>query len=442
MLTFRHNNIQIKSISEFDKIYCNTQENVRDTYFVRLVGVNSSLGRELDIMEERAKGIKDGSLYYKRLEELPKLCEFECIEFYSACYQNWVNGNRRNMIIKTTKGQLELGEILSSACVQLTSIYGGNKGSINSSIEKNFIVKIIYWFDHVMNNFLINWRENINIKIVAQNISNKQEYLFYYMLTMIGADVLLIQSERDIDSGLELLKLSQKHIAGNMGKLTLLDCEPQRVRISIPQHPRAVKSLSNQEAQVNQEKSFEELARLASSVVMIAIHDRKGEVIGTGSGIMVGKKGYILTNNHVASGGCFYSVCIENDSQVYKTDELIKYNPMLDLAIIRINREIEPLPIYRGSKELVRGQRVVAIGSPLGLFNSVSNGIISGFRKIDDIDMIQFTAPISHGSSGGAVLNMYGEVIGISTAGIDAGQNINLAMDFQCINTFIKGFTS
>ena len=54
--------------------------------------------------------------------------------------------------------------------------------------------------------------------------------------------------------------------------------------------------------------------------------------------------------------------------------------------------------------------------------------------------MIQFTAPISHGSSGGAVLNMYGEVIGISTAGFDAGQNINLAMGYECINTFVQGF--
>ena len=90
---------------------------------------------------------------------------------------------------------------------------------------------------------------------------------------------------------------------------------------------------------------------------------------------------------------------------------------------------------------LTKPQKVVAIGSPLGLFNSVSNGIISGFRKLDGVDMIQFTAPISHGSSGGAVLNMLGEVIGISTAGIDNGQNINLAVGYECINHFIRGFT-
>lgn len=89
---------------------------------------------------------------------------------------------------------------------------------------------------------------------------------------------------------------------------------------------------------------------------------------------------------------------------------------------------------------MVRGQKVVAIGSPLGLFNSVSDGIISGFRVIDGVDMIQFTAPISRGSSGGAVLNMYGEVIGMSTAGIDSGQNINLAMGYECISRFISGF--
>ena len=120
---------------------------------------------------------------------------------------------------------------------------------------------------------------------------------------------------------------------------------------------------------------------------------------------------------------------------------LFRSNYVLDLAVIRIQRKLVPLPVYQGKKELVRGQKVVAIGSPLGLFNSVSDGIISGFRKIDNVDMIQFTAPTSHGSSGGAVLNMQGEVIGISTAGYDSGQNINLAVGYECINTFIRGFT-
>ena len=133
-------------------------------------------------------------------------------------------------------------------------------------------------------------------------------------------------------------------------------------------------------------------------------------------------------------------VRIEDDEKVDVTSEVIKYNPQLDLAVLRIDRELNPLPVYDGRKKLVRGQRVVAIGSPLGLFNSVSDGIISGFRKIKDVDMIQFTAPISSGSSGGAVLNMYGEIIGISTAGVDSGQNINLAVDYSNIRFFAQGF--
>ena len=189
-----------------------------------------------------------------------------------------------------------------------------------------------------------------------------------------------------------------------------------------------------------QEKTFEELAQLASSIVMIAVLDGNGELTATGSGIMIGKKGFILTNFHVVKRGAIFAVRIEDDEKVYVTGEVIKYNPQLDLAVLRIDRELRPLPVYDGRKKLVRGQRVVAIGSPLGLFNSVSDGIISGFRKIKDVDMIQFTAPISSGSSGGAVLNMYGEIIGISTAGVDSGQNINLAVDYSNIRFFAQGF--
>ena len=198
--------------------------------------------------------------------------------------------------------------------------------------------------------------------------------------------------------------------------------------------------VERRQGNLRQEKTFEELAQLASSIVMIAVIDGNGEPTATGSGIMIGRKGFILTNFHVVKRGSIFAVRIEDDEKVYVTSEVIKYNPQLDLAVLRIDRELRPLPVYDGRKKLVRGQRVVAIGSPLGLFNSVSDGIISGFRKIKDVDMIQFTAPISNGSSGGAVLNMFGEIIGISTAGVDSGQNINLAVDYSNIRFFAQGF--
>lgn len=197
---------------------------------------------------------------------------------------------------------------------------------------------------------------------------------------------------------------------------------------------------TNINSAVRAEMSFEQIAQLASSVVMIMVYDSAGEPFASGSGIMIGSKGYILTNNHVLSDGSFFTVRIENDDNCYRTSQVIKYNDVLDLAVIRIDRSLVPLPIYKGPQKLVRGQKVVAIGSPMGFFNSVSDGIISGFREKDDVELIQFTAPVSSGSSGGAILNMYGEVIGISTTVIRYAQNINMAVGYEFINLFIQGF--
>lgn len=188
------------------------------------------------------------------------------------------------------------------------------------------------------------------------------------------------------------------------------------------------------------ELPYEELASFASSVVMIEGYNEQGQRIQSGSGVVINGEGYILTNFHVISGAASYGVRLEEDDQEHYTKSLIKYHPIYDLAILKIDRKCVPIPIYRGKRRLVRGQKVVAIGSPLGLFNSVSDGIISGFRKVDDVSMIQFTAPISHGSSGGAVLDLFGNLIGISTAGFDDGQNLNLAVDYQTVLNFARGF--
>ena len=69
-------------------------------------------------------------------------------------------------------------------------------------------------------------------------------------------------------------------------------------------------------------------------------------------------------------------------------------------------------------------------------------GIIAGFRTLDGIDMIQFTAPTSPGSSGGALLDRCGRLIGIVTAGVSGGQNLNLAVSYGIIRQFVHGFVS
>ncbi len=486
MIKFRHNIMNVSTMNTFLNIKGGLNCECKDVYFVRAVGATPSLASEIEKNDAYLSGkMRPGLLYYKRITELPKQLLPETVSLYSELYDKWQSGGKTVLKLKT-QASGEFSEILSQAMVLTLEKFRIGKSGVSESMEKNFAVKLMWWLDSLCEELIKQWNLSCSVKIIADNMIKRQEYLFFYMLTLIGCDVLLVQSKADIAQSEEVLGLSEKFRLGDFSDMQIPPYKA--VKAAVPEekpsaekrtpinavhpnrpqprpsvqesvgrpspvnivHPNrsAPRSAPVREAVRPQtaasgqrtEKTFEELAKLASSVVMIAICDVTGKAIGTGSGIMIGRDGYILTNNHVASGGRFYSVRIEDDENYYDTDEIIKYNPMLDLAIIRIQRKLDPIPVYNGKQGLARGQKVVAIGSPMGLFNSVSDGIISGFRTIRDVDMIQFTAPISHGSSGGAVLNMYGEVIGISTAGIDEGQNLNLAMGYECINDFIRGF--
>lgn len=220
-----------------------------------------------------------------------------------------------------------------------------------------------------------------------------------------------------------------------------------RPAVSIPHRPsRAVSSAptttprQTQPSAPDSSPDYEALAALASSVVMIDVLDTSGQPCSSGSGVLIASNGIILTNFHVASRGVSYAIHLENCDTVFYTSELLKYHADDDLALIRLSGcPARPIPLYTGP-DIKRGQPVVAIGSPLGLFNSVSDGIIAGFRRLGDTDMIQFTAPTSPGSSGGALLDRFGRLIGIVTAGFEGGQNLNLAVSYTAIAPFVRGF--
>jgi len=454
----RHNVMNISSVEGFCNIRGGFNNGCKDVYFVRAVGAGSNLAENVRRIDN---ALSDGKCLYKRISCLAAQFSADEAAYYSSCLAQWKNSGRKIAESKRTSG-IPLAETLASALHKTLEAFCTAKQSASESMKDNFAVKLLYWFDNVVPEFRNGYDGKDTVKICADNVTKLHDYLFFYMLTLCGFDVLLLQSREDISAELDKYGFSVKFSSGIFSnepvpeytavKSVVQSSIPapkqenraENIRVTVPQRvdriPAAANFVNSAPVQNStaREKSMEELAGLASSVVMIAIHNSRGDVIGTGSGIMISEKGFILTNNHVARGGSFYSVRIEDDDNVYRTDEIIKYNPVIDLAVIRIDRRLAPIPIYNGKKP-VRGQKVVAIGSPLGLFNSVSDGIISGFRLIDSVEMIQFTAPISHGSSGGAILNMNGEVIGISTAGFDAGQNLNLAVSYEYINTFLMG---
>ena len=142
---------------------------------------------------------------------------------------------------------------------------------------------------------------------------------------------------------------------------------------------------------------------------------------GTGSGIIISEDGYIITNAHVITDGGSFQVITEDETEY--TAEVVGSDNKTDLAVIKIQAENLPAATLGDSDEVVLGEAVVAIGNPAGLSGSVTNGIVSGLNRqirSDDtgyaMNCIQTNAAISPGNSGGALVNMYGQVIGITSS--------------------------
>jgi len=141
-----------------------------------------------------------------------------------------------------------------------------------------------------------------------------------------------------------------------------------------------------------------------------------------GSGVVIAPDGYVVTNNHVVEGNASLSI-ITASGQKYDA-ELVGADDLSDLAVLRIRGDPGlPMAELGDSDALVQGQRVVAIGSALGEFkNTVTVGVISGLDRSIDMGegfrmegLIQTDAAINHGNSGGPLVNLQGQVIGINT---------------------------
>ncbi|WP_455835308.1 S1C family serine protease [Pseudarthrobacter siccitolerans] len=143
---------------------------------------------------------------------------------------------------------------------------------------------------------------------------------------------------------------------------------------------------------------------------------------GVGSGVVYSEDGLIITNEHVISGNTRVEVGFADGQRVQGTVKAS--DPVTDLALVQADRKGLPKPVYQSTLPKV-GEGALVLGSPLGFENTATAGIISGLHRsipgsasnsLSLVDLIQTDAPISPGNSGGAVINMRGEIIGISEA--------------------------
>jgi tetratricopeptide (TPR) repeat protein len=168
--------------------------------------------------------------------------------------------------------------------------------------------------------------------------------------------------------------------------------------------------------------------RVKPSVVAVVAFDAKGAKIANGSGFFVGPD-RVVTNRHVLEGAYKSEILLTNN-KTYAVKGALAVDGAGDIALLQVDLPpgaAQPLEVIKEPPQ--EGETIVVIGNPLGLEGSVSNGIISAVRDVQNFGrIIQITAPISPGSSGSPVVNMRGQVVGVATLQLTEGQSLNFAV--------------
>jgi S1-C subfamily serine protease len=169
-------------------------------------------------------------------------------------------------------------------------------------------------------------------------------------------------------------------------------------------------------------------SRSSPAVMQVVIQDNLGRTLGGGSGFLVSSSGLIVTNYHVIRGAHKAQVILADKTKL-PVAGLAGSEKNVDLAILKVTGRLSAQPLPLAADDLPRiGTKVYAIGNPLGFSNTLSDGLVSGHRQIGGFELIQTSAPISPGSSGGPLLEPSGKVVGVTTLQFRGGQNLNFAV--------------
>ena len=189
-----------------------------------------------------------------------------------------------------------------------------------------------------------------------------------------------------------------------------------------------------------EELSYEEIyARCAPSIVSITAEDHRSA--STGTGIVLTQDGYLLTNAHVVAGASYVEV-VTFDNRLAEAS-LVGFDADEDVAVLKVDLTGLTPARFGNSDDLRIGQRVAAIGDALGYRSTITDGIISALDRevdVDDVTMtlIQTSAAINFGNSGGALIDPYGQVVGITTIKLVADDGSTEAMGFAIPSTRVK----
>lgn len=173
------------------------------------------------------------------------------------------------------------------------------------------------------------------------------------------------------------------------------------------------------------------------SVVLFIMQDASGQPLSLGSGFFVGD-GIIATNLHVVRGASAGQVKLVGQTKTYVVNGLVGVDANADLVLLRMPGTDAPALQLSDGSDVAVGDPVYALGNPEGLEGTFSQGIVSGLRGSGSDRLLQITAPISPGSSGGPIIDSRGKVIGVAAATFSEGQNLNFAIPSSYLVSLLK----
>ena len=184
-----------------------------------------------------------------------------------------------------------------------------------------------------------------------------------------------------------------------------------------------------------QELTGEEIyAKISPSTV--EVYAESDYVSSLGTGFYIDDVGTVVTNYHVIED-CSSAYVTTSDGGTYEVKNIIGYSEELDIALLATSKTNSTAVEICSS--VTTGETVYVLGSSLGLTGTFSEGLVStAERDVGGILYIQISAPISHGNSGGPVVNTIGQVVGIASAGFEDGQNLNLALPISVLDQISK----
>jgi S1-C subfamily serine protease len=162
-------------------------------------------------------------------------------------------------------------------------------------------------------------------------------------------------------------------------------------------------------------------------VVVVTTENARQRPIAVGSGFVV-KPGVVATNFHVIRNARSGQVRLVGDTESSPIRGVVAVDRKFDLALLSVPDLAAPPLSIGDSEEMGIGDRIYVVGNPQSLEGTFSEGIVSGKRSIESVRMLQFTAPISTGSSGGPLLDREARVVGIVSSSMRDGQNLNFAI--------------